>query len=332
MAMHDHPTVLVTGVGAIIGQGIVRSLRAGLPNARIVGLDRSNRQPGPAWCDQFIQKPECGEDSSAYLRFWESVLHEEGIQLVLPGLEVDVNFLEQHRFLQQSPAGCVLALNHSRLITLAGDKWKMHEMLLAHDFPVIPTLLPCAWSEALTALGPAPLLLKPRCNNGSRGIVRLHDQNDLVYWAQKTTEPWMLQKVVGSEHEEYTVGCFGFGDGTSLEPIIMRRHLSAAGNTIEAEVVSQAHIHASVVALNHLFQPLGPTNYQFRMDGGQALLLEVNPRFSSSNSLRTQFGYNEAQMAVEYFLFGNKPAQPTIQHGKGWRFSEDYVKHDCGSV
>src|SRR5690606_5455807 len=138
----------------------------------------------------------------------------------------------------------------------AGDKWKMHEMLLMHDFPIIPTLLPCTWNEALVSLGPAPLLLKPRCNNGSRGIVRLQDQNDLVYWAKKTAEPWVLQKVVGSEHEEYTVGCFGFGDGTSLEPIIMRRHLSAAGNTIEAEVVSQAHIHASVVALNHLLQPL----------------------------------------------------------------------------
>ena len=75
-------------------------------------------------------------------------------------------------------------------------------------------------------------------------------------------------------------------------------------------------------------KPLGPTNYQFRKEGDVAYLLEINPRFSSSNSLRTAFGFNEAEMAIDYFKFGRIPQIPVIKAGMAWRYSEDYVHYD----
>jgi carbamoyl-phosphate synthase large subunit len=205
-------------------------------------------------------------------------------------------------------------------------------MLLRHGLPTIPSTMSETWNEAIESLGQPPMLLKPRQGNGSRGIVRLYDEIDFLYWRTKTVGGWMLQRIVGTGRDEYTVGVFGFGDGKSLEPIIFRRKLSGAGNTLEAEVVNDSVIERATIALTELFRPLGPTNYQFRKEGEIAYLLEINPRFSSSNSLRTAFGYNEAEMSIEQFLFGKPPAVPEISYGIAWRYSADFVIHDCHSV
>lgn len=324
--------VLATGIGAIIGQGIIRGLRASGYRTKIIGLDRSTRPPGPEWCDAFVQKPHCEETSPKYLEFWHSLIREHKIDLVLPGLEVDVDFLDVHRKTLELATNCTIALNRHALIDLANDKWRMHLHLEAHDFPSIPTVIPTTWEDAMEKLGKPPILMKPCRSNGGRGIVRLHDRNDFDYWIRKAEGPCMLQRIVGSDDEEFTVGSFGLGGGDALDPIIFRRRLCAAGNTVMAEVVTNKLISERVAALNALLQPEGPTNYQFRIEHGEAYLLECNPRFSSSNSLRTKFGYNEAAMSINHFHYRRQPQPPIILGGTGWRYSEDYVTHDRDPV
>ena len=80
--------------------------------------------------------------------------------------------------------------------------------------------------------------------------------------------------------------------------------------------------------LVELFEPMGPTNFQFRRHEGEFLLLEINPRVSSSTSLRTAFGYNEAEMCIEYFLEQKPPSTPHIRPGCAARYIEDVVVYD----
>ena len=173
---------------------------------------------------------------------------------------------------------------------------------------------------------PRPLLLlKPRQGNGSRGIAVLRDADDFAYWIRRSKDAFLIQKFIGSDDQEYTVGAFGLGDGKALPPIIFRRKLSVAGNTQYAEVVDHPVLAAAVERLAAIFKPVGPTNFQFRMAGDVPYLLEINPRFSSSTSLRAAFGYNEAALAVQFHLTGKVPAAPTIIRGRGWRYYEDLV-------
>jgi carbamoyl-phosphate synthase large subunit len=330
----DHPqeiTVLVTGVGAIIGQGIIRSLRKSRHSVRVLGIDRSRRSPGPSLCDTFFQKPQCEESHPDYLAFWLSTTKEQGVDIVLPGLEVDVDFLNQHRTAFESH-GIALVLNRRELIELSADKWLLGEALRSYGLPLIPSTLPSCWDDAIHALGPPPLLFKPRRGNGSRGIVRLDSEEDFNYWSGRAGGYGMLQRIIGTDDQEFTVGIFGLADGTAVRPIMLRRRLSSAGNTQEAEVVNDSTIEEASMALTALFRPIGPTNYQFRKEAGVAYLLEINPRFSSSNSLRTAFGYNEAEMAIDYFVLNQRPPVPRILSGIAWRYSEDFVIHDRDSV
>ena len=316
-------TVVVTGVGAIIGQGIIKSLRQCGHAVRVIGIDRNPLSMGPYLCDAFYIKPPCDESSSDYLVFWQDVLSKEKVDLVLPGLEVDLFFLNAQRQ-SLSVGGAALGLNKSELIELAKDKWLLGLELPKVGLAPIPTILSQDWDECVDKLGSPPFLFKPRQGNGSRGIVRLYDEADLRYWVNKSDGNFMIQKIVGIDEEEYTVGAFGLGDGNSLQPIIFRRRLSPAGNTQYAEVVEDKIIEQATRKLSMYFKPIGPTNYQFRKENGIPYLLEINPRLSSSSSLRAGFGYNEAAMALDFYLDGVKPEMPKVAKGRAWRYSEDF--------
>lgn len=319
----DPITIVVTAVGALIGQGIIASLRRAGLWMRVIGIDRDPRGIGRYWCDDFFAKPMAEEDSEEYLAFWRHLLVREAVDLVLPGLELDVLFFSRNRA-SFADLRTRIVLNDPGLIELAQDKWDFGEELLRLGLPAIPSRLDLGWAECVRELG-APLLLKPRQGNGSRGIAVLRDEEDFDYWSRKSRDAFLIQKFVGRDDEEYTVGAFGFGDGTALSPIIFRRKLSVAGNTQYAEVVDHPVLVDTVEKMAALFRPLGPTNYQFRMDGETPYLLEINPRFSSSTSLRAAFGYNEAAMSVEFYLHGRRPSMPDIHPGRGWRYYEDYV-------
>ena len=324
-------TALVTGVGAIIGQGIIKGLRKSNYSVRVVGIDRSSQSLGPFFCDAFYQKPLCNEDSPEYFKFWSDILKKERVDIILPGLEVDMFFLDTQRHTFDI-LGVSVALNHSKLIALSSDKWHLYQALLPVELSRIPSIIPETWDDAISELGSAPLLLKPRNGNGSRGIVKLDSEIDFNYWRVKSGNNWMLQKIVGDDSNEFTVGVFGFGDGEAGSPIVFKRRLSSAGNTLEATVVNDEVIEAAADKLTRYFKPLGPTNYQFRKEGDIAYLLEINPRFSSSNSLRTAFGYNEAEMAIDYFKFKHTPQNPDIRKGCAWRYSEDFVRYDSNII
>ena len=319
----DTITVVVTAVGALIGQGIIRSLRLSGMSVRIIGVDRDPFGIGPFWCDAFFAKPAVDESSSVYLDFWKNLLTDEAVDLVLPGLELDVLFFSRNRA-DFAGFDARIVLNDTGVIELAQDKWDFGLELERLGLPAIPARLGAGWTDCARELG-LPLLLKPRQGNGSRGIAVLHDEDDFNYWSRKSKDAFLIQKFIGSDEQEFTVGAFGFGDGTALPPIIFRRKLSVAGNTQYAEVVDYKVLTDMVTRLAAIFKPVGPTNYQFRMDGETPYLLEINPRFSSSTSLRAAFGYNEAAMSVEYYLHGKRPETPEIRSGRGWRYYEDLV-------
>ncbi|MCY0152199.1 ATP-grasp domain-containing protein [Hoeflea alexandrii] len=75
------------------------------------------------------------------------------------------------------------------------------------------------------------------------------------------------------------------------------------------------------------FKPVGPTNLQFRVQDDIPYLLEINPRFSSSCSLRAAFGFVEAEMCIDDLLEGRRPGVPHIRRGTALRYNEDFIAH-----
>ena len=320
-------TVLVTGVGAIIGYGIARSLRASRYPVRVIGMDIYEDAVGQQWCDVF-EKAVLAKDSR-YPEFIRSLICKHSVDLVIPGIEQDVDRMSRE---QQAGAFSDLptkfVLNDSELIAIANDKWLMHAKLAASCFETIATYIDGEFADLARAHS-LPLLMKPRRSYASKGISLIHDEADYRYWRQKMGDNFMVQELVGDDDNEYTVGAFGYGDATCSAPIVFQRKLSGEGSTAKARVCVVPELETLVSRLSEVFRPVGPTNFQFRCHQGKFLLLEINPRISSSSSLRTAFGVNEPEMCITYYLEQKRPETGAIRFGRAARYIEDFVSYDC---
>jgi len=316
-------TVLVTGVGAIIGYGAVNSLRLGRYPLKIVGLDIHAHAVGQHWCDAFETALPVADPG--YASFLREVIARHGVELVIPGIEQDVSFLSQNRT-AFADTGARLALNDAELVRLADDKWLLHEALERHGLPAIDSVRGGSFGEIAKQLG-VPFLIKPRRSYASKGIVVAGDAADLAYWQQKLADDFMAQRIVGDAESEFTASLFGWGDGKGSRPMVLQRWLARDGSTVRARVVSEPELEARLDELTSAFRPIGPTNFQFRREsaGGRFLLLEINPRLSSASSLRRAFGMNEPEMCVAYYLDGERPDFPGPRPGGAVRYIEDWI-------
>lgn len=322
-------TVLVTGVGAIMGYGILRSLRATGRKLNLVGLDIYPDAAGREWCDIFEKAvPVANAD---YTDFLCGVINRHRVDLVIPGIEQDVIRMSQdHEIL--SKCGARFALNNPDLVRLSSDKWLTHNKLKSFGFPTIPTVLaedPDWDFDRITESFGLPLLLKPRSGYASKGIVKVTSRNDFDFWRPQYYHTGLIQKIVGRDDEEYTVGVFGTGDGNADSRIVLQRRLAQDGSTAKARVRFDTALDNVVNNLVAHLLPVGSTNFQFRRHEGTYFLLEVNPRVSSSTSIRTAFGYNESEMTLDYYLDGKKPILPHIRSGSAVRYIEEVVRYDC---
>ena len=142
----------------------------------------------------------------------------------------------------------------------------------------------------------------------------------------------MIQEYVGHPDEEYTVSAF-FDNNSKIRAIIaLRRKLSNAGFTEVAESISSDEFLDDIEELADIFFSVGPTDFQFRRNNNNLKLLEINPRISSSTSIRCKLGYNESSMSIDYFLNDANILQPQIKKGKAIRYTEDYIFYDSNNL
>lgn len=317
--------ILVTGTGAVIGYGILRALRRALPEARLVAADIFEDAVGRHWADRFVQAPLTADPG--YGTWLAELVAGEGIDLILPGIEQDVDYLAAHAG-DPGLAQTRVALNNPELIRLAGDKWAMAEALVAHDLPGrIESRIDGDFETLSGALG-LPFLMKPRRGYAGKGIVRVTDPAGFAPLAGRLGSDYMAQRITGSDDAEYTVSVFCDGVGTVRAGIALRRRLAQDGSTAKAVVVDMAPFRETIDRLAEVFRPEGPTNFQFRLTEAGPMLLEINPRISSATSIRAAFGMNEAWMCVRHYLWGETIAQPVLRLGRAERFIEDYISHD----
>jgi carbamoyl-phosphate synthase large subunit len=314
--------ILVSGASGIVGYGILRSLRrSGMP-LNLIGTTIYNDSVAQGFCDVFELAPLTSDNG--YLSWLCKVIKKHSIDLLIPGIDADMNKWNEHKN-EIEKTGVSIVMNNESLINLCSDKWLFYEALeKIKSSYVIASSLSDEYNDLIERFG-LPFLMKPRKGFGSKGIVRIHNQVDFLLHRQSIGSELMAQPIVGTDEEEYTTSAFCNGSGGFFCYMTLKRKLSKDGFTEKAEVVEPEGIHQALEILCEYFKPIGPTNFQFRVHHGKLKLLEINPRVSSSTSIRSLFGYNESMMAVDYFINKKEPHQPIIQRGRAVRYVEDFI-------
>lgn len=314
--------ILVSGASGIVGYGILRTLRKSGMELNLIGTSIYTDSVAQAFCDRFeVARPT---SDHGYLSWLYNTIEKHHVDLLIPGIDVDMYKWNDSRE-EIETKGARVVLNKKDLINLCCDKWSFYEELAKKKSTyAIESTLSDDYDELVSRFG-LPFLLKPRKGFGSKGIVRVQNRVDFLHHRHSIGSVLMVQPIIGTDEEEFTTSAFCDGRGGFFCYMTLRRRLSGEGFTERAEVVKPNGIGEALDVLCDYFKPEGPTNFQFRSHDGMLSLLEINPRVSSSTSIRAAFGYNESMMSVDYFLNKVAPKQPVIRNGKAVRYVEDFV-------
>ena len=315
-------TVLVTGAGAIIGYGIINSLKQSTLKIRVVAIDIYSHAYGKYISDVFYKGILASDDG--FIEFINDIIKKEKVDLIIPGIEQDLYAFYKNK----SKLSCPVVMNNDLSIELSKNKLETYNFIKSNSsIQLIPTLFKVSYPECVTKLG-LPFLLKPVSSYASKGIERINNEVEFDFYVNRISSNCIFQKIVSTIDNEYTVSVFGDGRGNYFDSIILKRYLSQEGATNRATLVNNEFIQGYVDELVKLLKPIGPTNIQLRMEKETPYLLEINPRISSACSIRTAFNYNEPEMCINYYVLNKNPVPKEKRQGSAIRYISDYYSND----
>lgn len=314
--------VLVTGAGALLGQGIIKSLKMAKTAFEIVALDPDPRAAGLFWADRGHLVPFASDPS--YLERVESILQREKPDAVLVGTDVELSIFAEHRERLERTYETHIVVSRPEVVRIADDKWLTYQFLKSRGLPCPASALPTepgAVDELVKEVG-FPLIVKPRIGARSVGVSKVSDLDTLRARIAEVPNA-VVQRCVGSAEGEYTSGTLTF-DGAVRAVVTMRRDLRD-GNTYRAYVEPRSPFDAMIADIALALGGYGPINFQFRVDQGVPHVFEINGRFSGTTPLRALAGFNEVEAVLRHVVLGESVADVQARPVVVLRYWHDLV-------
>ena len=256
--------ILVTGAGALLGQGIIRSLRQSNLNFEIIAVDPARLSVGLYWADRGYIVPLATDPS--YIDRLRYILSVERPDIIMIGTDVEKKLFAERRAEFQEEFGARTLVSTPNVIAIADDKYATYNFLHDAGFHPPASVLPGEEHYLIAQVG-FPLVVKPRVGGRSRGVRVVQNRTELDS-ALACDDNLVLQECVGRPDMEFTAGVVHFPE-QEVVSIVMRRDLRD-GNTYRAYVDLSTELNQQVVALAKALKPYGPVNFQFRVDSRRA--------------------------------------------------------------
>lgn len=300
--------VLVTGAGALLGQGIIRALRGSTLPTHIAACDPSPLAAGLYWADSAYLIPFA--TAADYGNRVRALLARVRPDAVLLGTDVELHFFARHRAELEKEFNTKIIVSSPEVVQIADDKWLTYLFLRDNGFSHPDSALPDDVSPLVARKG-YPLVVKPRHGARSVGVSVVQNSAELSY-ALARGKDLVVQECVGGPEDEHTSGLICF-EGRCLACITMRRDLRD-GNTYRAFPLPSFPLDAELRRIAEKLAPYGPVNFQFRFVEGQAKIFEINGRFSGTTPLRGLVGFPEVELVLRHVLRGDPVTQPRLSN------------------
>ena len=315
--------ILVLAVGGNVSQGILKGLQPHRRPLRIVGADVSPLQMGLYTVDAAYVSPWAHEPD--FLPWLIETCRAEGIKAILSGAEPVLLAMARSQDQIETETGAKCLCSPLDVLEIGDDKLETCRWLEDKSLP-FPSYADASDDHAvedLVANVGYPIIAKPRHGGGARGVILVENKLDLGYVCRK--ENYLLQEYVGTDSDEYTVGCFRDRNGRLAPSCCIRREL-LAGTTYRALLGDFPEVRAVAEDITTKLQPAGPCNIQLRMSNRGPVCFEINPRFSGTTPIRDHFGYREVWAALDHYLFGEPVELSLVTEGVALRYwNELYI-------
>lgn len=301
-------TVLVTGIGGNVGQGIIRNiLKTGFP-IRIIGCNINSFSAGNHLCDGFYEVPYAYDDS--YISVISSIVEKERVDLVIPSTDYEVYYLSR----DIGNVNCKVAVSDVDTANIYLDKYLSYLHHQQNAIPFADSRLPSTYDGDFDTY-----LVKPREGRGSRGIhinppdVSSFDDTYLVqrlYKGREITTAFYVS--IDKQLHGFITLERKLENGATAECRVNRDHDAEVGIILEKMIA-----HSGII---------GGANLQSIVtDNGEVVPFEINCRISGTNSIRSNFGFEDVRYTLEELLYGMPPSKPNIVNGVAVRIMMDVI-------
>lgn len=313
--------VMVTGAGAVLGQGIIKSLRMSPRAYEIVALDPDPRAVGLYWADKAQLIPLAS--SPDYGEAIDRLIEQERPAILLIGTDVELMHFALHKHRIESSFGVRVVVSPPDVIRIADDKWLTYQFLYSNGFPFPDSALPDGVHALIDRCG-FPLIVKPRTGARSVGVHKVTDEQQLHQALTAVTTP-IVQECVSSPEHEFTSGVT-ITDGQTKAVVTMRRDLRD-GNTHRAYVIPDSPYDELLAVIAERLAGEGVINFQFRVAEGKPKIFEINARFSGTTPFRAYAGFNEVEHLVCFYAEGTPIPMPQVAPVVVLRYMNEVVIH-----
>lgn len=311
--------VLVTGANSTVAQSIIKALRASSLDLTIAACDIDPFSPGLYRADEaYLVRPF---DDPAYDAEMLALLRAQRIDVLLPGVEKELQTLADRRARWEAETGVCVVVNARATLDITQDKYATALHLAASGCSAPASTIDTSPQglEEFAAAVPLPWIVKPRRGATSRHVHLVRSLDEARVRLAEVPGP-VVQEHLGTPEEEYTCGVFVDAEGV-LQGVATLRRAMANGITGTAIVEAAPDVEDEVRRVVGCLGLVGSCNVQLRRNrDGRPTTFEVNARFSSSVAIRAHFGFNEAEATIRSFVLGEPVGPLRCRPGVAMRY------------
>lgn len=302
MQLKKISNVLVTGVGGIIGQGIIKCLRMANRSRNsqvkyhIIGVDSSSLAAGLYFSDIGILVPNAKDQK--YIDSINKIIKEYGVSALYIGTDQELDVVGKFSTKIEKQTGAKAMICSKEVIKIARDKWKTFLFLKKNNLPCMDSSLPETASDFIDRIG-FPVVVKPREGYGSIFFNIVSDRKELDNAVSNIErEGWkaIVQEYVPGVDKEYTTGVLSdIRNNKIISSISIKKYLKC-GQTYKGIIDDFPEPRNLSEMVAQKIDARGPINIQTKISEGSHKIFEINGRLSATCPMRAFSGINEPDL------------------------------------
>lgn len=331
----EDTSILITDVDRRKALPIIRSL--GRRGVRVIGMSATGFSVGglSRYCAKTLRSPDYKLDPEGWVRFVAETCetYRPDVFLPLEDKAIELCLANPECFTTHSRA----LLPSAEVMELSYDKWKTCELARRLDIPIPQSHCPENLEElrALAAGWQGGCVIKPRKTSGSRGLHFVDDPAEIErVWQEVSRE---FPRPIVQHRMDAAGDAFGvfvmIDEAGELVGLFGHKRLREFPITGGPSTLCRSHrdealIERSLRLLREIdFRGVAMVEYKVDRASGEAMLLEINPRFWGSIGLAIHAGVDFPLLYHRAVLgLGNEPVLEYAPDVYGrWLFPGDLL-------
>ena len=266
--------------------------RLGL-RGNVITTDLNCLSPGLYFGDRHYIAPLTTDPG--YIPLIKSICIRENVGLLIPTIDDELPIFGRHRYEFEKMGICV-AVSSESTGHVCNDKYASYYFFKERGIPFARTWLP---EELDRENLKYPLFLKPRSGRGSVGAFQIKNRGELDFFTGYVPGAVIQEFLTGTE---YTIDVLADFEGRVIsvvprERMVVRSGVSDRGRTFRHSGLIDLAINAA-----EAMDLRGAANIQVKLEGDDAVIFEVNPRFSGGIPLTIAAGADFPGWLIEMCL------------------------------